>query len=71
MNTWNAYRQVLADGDLTVRVFALWRSPGTLDEARELVERIAPFTHPDSRDGGDRRRWPRVRRRRCGETARN
>jgi predicted amidohydrolase YtcJ len=51
---WDAYRQVLADGDLTVRAFALWRSPGTLDEARQLVDRIAPFTHPESRDSGDR-----------------
>jgi hypothetical protein len=57
MHTWDAYRQVLADGDLTVRVFALWRSPGTLDEARKLVERIAPFTHPGREaaraDGGE------------------
>jgi hypothetical protein len=54
MNTWNAYRQVLADGELSVRVFALWRSPATLDEARRLVDRIAPFTHPHERAGEDR-----------------
>jgi hypothetical protein len=54
MRTWDAYRQVLADGELSVRVFALWRSPGSLDEARQLADRIAPFTHPATRDGGDR-----------------
>ena len=58
MKTWDAYRQVLADGDLSVRVFALWRSPATLDEARRLVERIAPFTRtagdPERGDGGGR-----------------
>ena len=26
IDTWNAYREVLADGDLTVRIFALWRA---------------------------------------------
>jgi predicted amidohydrolase YtcJ len=54
MNTWNAYRQVLADGELSVRVFALWRSPATLEEARRLADRISPFTHPDERSGEDR-----------------
>ena len=54
MDTWNAYQEVLADGDLTVRVLALWRSGGTLDEARELVERIKPFTRPYEHGGNDR-----------------
>jgi hypothetical protein len=54
IDTWNAYREVLADGDLTVRVFALWRTGDTLEEARELAERIAPFTRPWESTGDDR-----------------
>ena len=54
IGTWNAYREVLADGDLTVRIFALWRSGDTLEEARELVQRIAPFSKPLKSTGDDR-----------------
>jgi len=54
METWNAYGEALADGDLTLRVFALWRSPETLDAARDLVERIAPFSKPMRSTGNDR-----------------
>ena len=54
IDTWNAYREVLAAGDLTVRVFALWRSGDTLEEARELVQRIAPFSKPLKSTGDDR-----------------
>ena len=54
IDTWNAYREVLADGDLNVRVFALWRSGDTLKEARELVERIAAFSKPLKSTGDDR-----------------
>ena len=54
MNTWNAYREVLADGDLTVRVFALWRTGETLEQARDLAERITPFSKPWETTGDDR-----------------
>jgi predicted amidohydrolase YtcJ len=54
LETWNAYREVLAEGGLTVRVFALWRSPDNLDDAERLIRRIAPFTHPQERSEGDR-----------------
>ncbi len=54
IDTWNAYREVLSDGDLTVRVFALWRSGDTLEQARELAERIAPFSKPWESAGDDR-----------------
>jgi len=54
METWNAYREVLDDGDLTIRTFALWRSPDNLDDAQRLIRRIAPFTHPRERTDGDR-----------------
>jgi predicted amidohydrolase YtcJ len=54
MDTWNAYREVLADGDLSVRVLALWRSPNTLREAQQLIDRIAPFSKPYQSTGDDR-----------------
>jgi predicted amidohydrolase YtcJ len=54
IDTWNAYREVLADGDLTVRVFALWRSGDTLEQARDLAQRIAPFSKPWESTGDDR-----------------
>jgi len=54
LETWNAYREVLAAGDLSLHVFALWRSPETLDEARDLIRRIAPFTRPMESTGDDR-----------------
>ena len=54
IDTWNAYREVLADGDLTARVFALWRSGDTLEQARELVARIAPFSKPLKSTSDDR-----------------
>ena len=53
-STWDAYREVLASGELSVRVFALWRSPETLDEARALARRIAPFSRPMESTGDDR-----------------
>jgi predicted amidohydrolase YtcJ len=54
MTTWNAYREALAAGELPLRVFVLWRSPETLEEAHELAARIAPFTHPMESTGDDR-----------------
>jgi len=53
-DTWQAYQDVLGEGALTVRVFALWRSPDTLDEAHQLVRKIAPFTRPYESTGDDR-----------------
>ncbi len=52
---WEAYRDVLADGDLTVRIFALWSSRGgTLDEVREYADSLATFTRPYESTGDDR-----------------
>ena len=53
-DTWNAYREVLADGDLSVRMMVLWRSPDTRVEARALINRIAPFSKPYETRGNDR-----------------
>jgi predicted amidohydrolase YtcJ len=54
LETWNAYREVLAAGELSVRLFALWRSPDTLEQALELSEGIAPFSQPMASTGDDR-----------------
>jgi hypothetical protein len=51
MQTWNAYRKVLAEGALTVRVFALWHSPRNLEDAKNLIALIEPFGRPASGDG--------------------
>ncbi|MFQ5690718.1 MAG: amidohydrolase [Gemmatimonadota bacterium] len=50
---WDAYRRVLVEGDLTVRVFALWRAGPTLEDARALIERVGPFTRPYQSTGDD------------------
>jgi predicted amidohydrolase YtcJ len=54
MEAWNAYQAVLAEGALTVRVFALWHSPVTVDEARTLIGRIEPLGKPNAAGGDDR-----------------
>jgi len=51
--TWEAYQEVLAEGDLPVRVFALWRSRGSLEFAESLIDRVAPFTKPYISTGDD------------------
>ena len=51
MQAWNAYRAVLADGALTVRVFALWHSPRNLEDARKLLALVEPFGKPAAGDG--------------------
>ena len=53
--TWEAYSDVLADGDLTVRIFALWDGrDGTLDEVRAYADSLATFTRPYESTGDDR-----------------
>ncbi|MFN0178308.1 MAG: amidohydrolase [Gemmatimonadales bacterium] len=51
--TWEAYRRVLADGKLTVRVFALWRPPQTTADAQDLIDRMAATTRPYESTGDD------------------
>ena len=53
--TWDAYADVLADGDLTVRIFALWSElDGTIEEVRAYAEGLATFTRPHESTGDDR-----------------
>jgi hypothetical protein len=54
LQTWNAYRDVLAEGALTVRVFALWHSPRNFDDAKKLITLIEPFGKPASGAGDGR-----------------
>ncbi len=49
---WDAYQAVKLNGDLSVRVFTLWRVPDTMSEARELLLRIKSFTHPGTEAAG-------------------
>jgi hypothetical protein len=53
LDMWESYQRVHAAGGLPVRVFALWRTPDTVEEARALAERIAPFTRPYLSTGDD------------------
>lgn len=53
-NLWDAYQRALSRGDLTVRVFALWRAGKTLEDARRLIAEIGPFTRPAAPTGDDR-----------------
>lgn len=50
---WDAYRKVQSLGELTVRVFTLWGRPNSMQEARQLLEHIAPFTDPVNDTGDD------------------
>jgi predicted amidohydrolase YtcJ len=51
---WNTYLRARSNDTLTVRVFTLWASPDTIEEAEDLIDRIAPFTRPYISTGDDR-----------------
>jgi predicted amidohydrolase YtcJ len=51
--TWEAYRGVLANDDLTVRVFTLWYGGKSTDEARELIAKRAAMSRPYEANGDD------------------
>lgn len=51
---WEAYRDVQADGDLSVRVFVLWSArDGSIDEVRAHADSLAEFTKPYEDTGDD------------------
>jgi predicted amidohydrolase YtcJ len=51
--TWNAYRQLLDDGKLTIRVFTLWHAGSTMDSARAALAHISALPKaPDSLGNG-------------------
>ena len=44
---WEAYRDVQQSGDLSVRIFALWRGRnGSVEEVRGYADSLAAFTRP-------------------------
>jgi len=51
---WKAYQNVLAQGKLTVRVFILWETGKTIEDAKRLIDRVGPFTKPYITTGDDR-----------------
>jgi predicted amidohydrolase YtcJ len=54
MQTWNAYRDALAAGELPVRVFVLWTSPQDVADAKKLIALIEPFGKAAAGAGDDR-----------------
>lgn len=51
--TWDAYKRVQATGDLSVRVFALWRGGRSIDGARKLIAERGAQTRPYETTGDD------------------
>ncbi len=51
---WESYKKVLAEGALTVRVFALWLGGRTEAAARQLIAERAATTRPYESTGDDR-----------------
>ncbi len=51
--TWDAYEQVMDEGDLSVRVFALWRPRQTIEAAQTLIDSKAATTRPYESTGDD------------------
>jgi predicted amidohydrolase YtcJ len=54
LNAWQAYQDVLSEGALSVRIFALWPSPQNMDDARSLIREIRHFSKPWEDTGDDR-----------------
>ncbi len=51
---WEAYQDVQEEGDLSVRIFALWRGRnGTLEEVAAYADSLATFTRPYESTGDD------------------
>jgi len=51
--TWDSFKQVMDEGDLSVRVFALWRPGQTTEAAQDLIDRKAATTRPYESTGDD------------------
>lgn len=48
---WDLYQEILREGRLTVRLFALWAGGRSVEATRQLVGRIEPLPHPPSSVG--------------------
>jgi predicted amidohydrolase YtcJ len=51
--TWQAYRRVLGNDDLTVRAFTLWYGGTSIDEAQELILKRAAMSRPYEETGDE------------------
>lgn len=51
---WNSYQDILAEDKLTLRMFVLWGGGKTINQAKRLIDRVAPFTKPYISTGDDR-----------------
>jgi predicted amidohydrolase YtcJ len=51
---WELYREILAEGKLTVRMFALWAGGRSVDATRQLLDRIVTLPHPPDTVGEGR-----------------
>jgi predicted amidohydrolase YtcJ len=47
---WQTFKDVYAEGNLTVRSAMLWSGGETVEDAQALVEKIKPFTHPSHKN---------------------
>lgn len=50
---WDAYKRVQASGDLSVRVFALWRGGRSIEGAKRLIAERGATTRPYESTGDD------------------
>ena len=50
---WDAYQKVQQDGDLNLRVFALWSGGQSIDQTAQVIDRIESFTKPYRSTGDD------------------
>jgi predicted amidohydrolase YtcJ len=48
---WELYREILQEGKLTVRVFALWAGGRSVEATRQLLSRIERLPHPPATVG--------------------
>lgn len=51
---WDAYRKILAQDKLTVRVFILWGGGESEKDAKKIIERVGAFTKPYISTGDDK-----------------
>ena len=53
-HTWDAYKKILDEGKLTVRVFTLWYAGTTLNSAQETLTRLQALPRPPQSFGNGR-----------------
>lgn len=51
--TWDQYKKIEQDGELNVRVFALWRGGSSIEGAKRLIAERAAMTRPYETTGDD------------------